>query len=152
MNYQYYSPTKNLTIPSNKKTVLVGGCFDILHFGHIRFLEKAKQCGEYLIVALEPDERITQHKNRIPTHTQTERASNLLALRSVDEVIMLPPLHGFQEYLELVQAIKPHVIAITNNDPLVSNKRKQAAAVGAQLIAVTDVIGSFSSSAIARIT
>ena len=143
MNYQYYSPTKNLTIPSNKKTVLVGGCFDILHFGHIQFLEKAKQCGEY---------RITQHKNRIPTHTQTERASNLLALRSVDEVIMLPPLHGFQEYLELVQAIKPHVIAITNNDPLVSNKRKQAAAVGAQLIAVTDVIGSFSSSAIARIT
>lgn len=148
MNYHYYSPTKNIFAPKDKKIVLVGGCFDIIHFGHIQFLQKAKETGDYLIVALEPDERITQYKHRTPTHTQAERAYNLLALRYIDDVIMLPLLNGFQDYLGLVQTIKPHVIAITNNDPQLPNKQKQADAVNAQLIIVTDVIGTFSSSAI----
>lgn len=148
MNYQHYTPGNNIITPSGKKIVLVGGCFDIIHFGHIQFLEKAKKSGDYLIVALEPDERITNYKNRTPIHTQAERAHNLSALRAVDLVILLPVLDGFQDYLELVQAIKPHVIAITHNDPLLSNKQKQADAVGAQLIIVTDVIGHFSSSLI----
>jgi len=148
MNYHYYSPTKNIFAPKDKKIVLVGGCFDIIHFGHIQFLQKAKETGDYLIVALEPDERITQYKHRTPTHTQAERAYNLLALRYIDDVIMLPLLNGFQDYLGLVQTIKPHVIAITNNDPQLPNKQKQADAVNAQLIIVTDVIGYFSSSAI----
>lgn len=154
MNYQYYTPTTTLFVSSgetgleNKRIVLVGGCFDIIHFGHIQFLEKAKQAGDYLVVALEPDDRIINHKHRTPTHTQMERAHNLLALRHVDHVIMLPLLNGFQDYLELVQTIKPHIIAITSNDPQLANKQKQAAAIGAQLVIVTDVIGNFSSSTI----
>ena len=148
MNYQHYTPGNNIATPTNKKIVLVGGCFDIIHFGHIQFLEKAKKSGDYLIVALEPDERITNYKNRIPIHTQAERAYNLLALRFVDLVVLLPVLDGFQDYLKLVHVIKPHVIAITHNDPLVSNKQKQADAIGAQLVTVTNIIGHFSSSAI----
>ncbi|SRR6266404_1035706 len=136
MNYQY------------KKIVLVGGCFDIIHFGHIQFLQKAKEAGDYLIVALEPDERIINYKKRTPIHTQQERAHNLLALRSVDQVIMLPLLNGFDDYLALVADIKPHIIAISANDPQQVNKQKQADAVGAQLVVVTDMIGTFSSSAI----
>lgn len=136
MNYQY------------KKVVLVGGCFDIIHFGHIQFLQKAKEAGDYLIVALEPDERIINHKKRTPMHTQQERAYNLSALRSVDQVIMLPLLNGFDDYLKLVKEIKPHIIAITSNDPQQVNKQKQADAIGAQLVVVTDMIGEFSSSAI----
>jgi FAD synthetase len=136
------------TMNQNKKIVLVGGCFDIIHFGHIQFLQKAKEAGNYLIVALEPDERITHYKNRSPIHTQKERAHNLLALRCVDEIIMLPLLNGFDDYLKLVQNIKPHVIAITNNDPQLANKQKQADAIGAQLVIVTDMIEDFSSSAI----
>src|SRR5437764_13976214 len=126
MNYQYYVSNKSLFLPTNKKIVLVGGCFDIIHFGHVQFLEKAKQVGDHLIIVLEPDERIVQSKHRAPTHTQEERAYNLLALRYVDDVIMLPLLNGFHDYLELVRAIKPHVIAVTNNDPQLANKQKQA--------------------------
>jgi cytidyltransferase-like protein len=132
----------------NKKIVLVGGCFDIIHFGHIQFLEKAKEQGDYLVVALEPDERIIQNKQRTPTHTQKERAYNLSALRFVDQVIMLPLLNGFDDYLALVKNIKPAIIAITENDPQMVNKQKQADAMNAQLVIVTDVIGNFSSSAI----
>lgn len=148
MKYQHYTPTKSISIPSDKKIVLVGGCFDIIHFGHVQFLEKAKQAGDYLVIALEPDERIVQSKHRSPTHTQEERAYNLLALRHVDNVIMLPLLHGFHDYLELVRTINPHVIAITNGDPQLTNKQKHADTIGAELIIVADTIGTFSSSAI----
>lgn len=136
-----------LIIPQNKQIVLVGGCFDILHFGHIQFLKKAKETGDYLIIALEPDERIFQ-KNRNPIHTQEERAENLLALESVDSVIKLPLLHGFEEYNNLVQLLKPHIIAVTAGDPQLANKQKQAKSCGAECIIVTESIGHFSSSAI----
>src|SRR5271155_5547011 len=46
----------------NQKMVLVGGCFDILHIGHITFLEEAKKQGDMLLVLLESDETITQTK------------------------------------------------------------------------------------------
>ncbi len=148
MKSVYNKDTRTLCLPTNKKIVLVGGCFDILHFGHIQFLQKAGQTGDYLVVALEPDERILHYKKRIPVHTQYERAHNLLALRFVDHVICLPQLHGFKDYLELVQSIQPHIIAITNNDVQIANKQKQADMVDAQLVVVTDLIGNFSSSAV----
>jgi FAD synthetase len=148
MNHQMYIPNQKLLLSDDKKIVLVGGCFDILHFGHFQFLEKARACGNYLIVALEPDERIVHNKKRNPTHTQLERVHNLLALKHVDHVISLPLLDGFNDYFTLVKMIKPHIIAVTNNDPQMLNKQKQAYAVEAQLAVVTEMIGAFSSSAI----
>ena len=147
MKYTYYA-TEKITLPNHKDIVLVGGCFDILHFGHIQFLHKAQQAGDYLIIALEPDERITHYKKRTPMHTQEERAHNLLALRAVDHVIALPLLQGFDDYLKLVKDVMPHVIAVTSGDPQMDNKQKQADAVGARLVVVTDRIEPFSSSAI----
>lgn len=147
MNYHSYRSEK-ITFPESKKIVLVGGCFDILHYGHIQFLEKARQAGDYLVVALEPDERIIHHKKRFSAHTQNERAHNLLALRCVDHVIALPILQGFDDYLELVKHINPHIIAITNGDPQINNKQKHADAVSAQLLIATDRIEPFSSSTI----
>ena len=44
------------------KIVLVGGCFDLLHYDHMAFLRKAKKHGKYLIVALKLDETITKYK------------------------------------------------------------------------------------------
>ncbi|HLC07464.1 MAG TPA: adenylyltransferase/cytidyltransferase family protein [Candidatus Babeliales bacterium] len=148
MNYQYYTLTHTISLPQDKRIVLVGGCFDILHFGHIQFLEKARGAGDYLIVALEPDERITQHKNRLPIHTQQKRVHNLLALRYVDHVILLPVLQGFDDYLQLVQSIKPHIIAVTSNDPQMTNKQKQADTINAQLVIVNNRIAHLSSTAI----
>jgi len=132
----------------HKKIVLVGGCFDILHFGHMQFLEKARQHGDYLVVALEPDERIITSKQRQPAHSQIERAHNLMTLKCVDQVILLPLLNGFEDYLALVQAVNPAIIAVTSNDPQIINKQKQANIIGAKLIPVTDMIGTFSSSRI----
>jgi FAD synthetase len=148
MNHHYYVPTQKIHLPEQQNIVLVGGCFDILHFGHIQFLRKAKESGDYLVVALEPDEAIINYKKRTPIHHQEQRAHNLLALRSVDQVVLLPLLQGFDDYYLLVKNINPHIIAVTKNDPQIVNKQKQADAVGAQLIIVTERIEPFSSSRI----
>lgn len=139
---------KSIVYPGHKEVVLVGGCFDILHYGHIEFLKNAKACGDYLIVALEPDESISNYKKRIPTHNQQERAEILASLHYVDHVILLPVLKGFADYNQLVANIKPQVIAITADDPQITNKQKQAKAVGAVVKIVTSRLFNFSSTKI----
>ena len=67
---RYKNIPLNKKCPIHSKIVLVGGCFDLLHYGHIEFLKNAKKQGEYLIVALEPDEAIVNYKKRQPIHNQ----------------------------------------------------------------------------------
>ncbi len=123
-----------------KKIVLVGGCFDFLHFGHISFLREAKAQGEYLVVALESDKTVRKMKGDTrPIHTQAQRRKMLESLTCVDEVISLPPMHGDRDYYELVRKIKPSVIAITQGDPHKKKKKEQADEVGATLIEIPKI-------------
>lgn len=123
-----------------KKIVLVGGCFDLLHYGHVRFLKEAKKMGNWLVVALESDENVRRMKgDGRPIHNQQQRKSMLEALSSVDEVIALPPMNKHQEYFDLVTRVHPQVIAITQGDPLESNKREQAVKTGAELIVIPKI-------------
>ena len=71
------------------KVVLANGCFDLLHVGHIRYLEGAASHGEILVVALNDDEsaRALKGKGR-PLFPEMERAEMLLALRPVDFVLI----------------------------------------------------------------
>ncbi len=123
-----------------KKLVLVGGCFDLLHYGHVRFLEEAKKLGDILIVALESDENVRRMKGEgRPIHTQKQRKEMLEALSFVDEVIALPPISMDQEYADLVKSIKPHVIAVTEGDPIVEKKKSHAEAIAAQLVIIPKI-------------
>jgi rfaE bifunctional protein nucleotidyltransferase chain/domain len=116
------------------KTVLVGGCFDILHFGHISFLAAAKKLGDYLIVLLESDENVKRYKGPTrPIHTQEQRKAMLESLRFVDMVVMLPPIEGDAQYATLVSQMHPSIIATTEGDPIIEKKRAQATACGARL-------------------
>lgn len=139
---------RKLQIIPQKRIVLVGGCFDVLHFGHIEFLKAAKAEGDYLVVALEPDDRILKYKRRKPAHTQKERAHILSVIRFVDKVVLLPVLNGFEEYLKLVKDINPNVIAITGDDPQFENKQRQAEVINGTLKIVISRLEGFSSSAI----
>jgi len=133
-------------IPYNKKVVLVGGVFDVLHYGHIGFLNAAKQQGDFLVVALESDAFVTNHKHRIPVHTQQQRAEILSHFKAVDEIILLPPMQGYKNYLRLVEMVHPQVIAITQGDPHLMDKEKQAASVGAVVTPVVVRDPEFSTS------
>ena len=143
--YKLYEP---LSFSNKKKVVLVGGCFDILHYGHINFLRNAKAAGDLLIVALEPDETIFLFKKRLPIHTQFQRATNLASIRYVDYIVLLPRLNGFIDYNQFVQDIRPDIIAVTSNDPQIQNKEIQASGVRAELKIVIDRIEGFATSKI----
>lgn len=135
-----------------KTVVLTGGCFDILHIGHIIFLEHAKAQGDILIVMLESDEQIKKYKgsNR-PFNTQDDRSRILAALSAVDYVILLSPMYDNKAYDDLVSLIKPAIIATTEGDSGIAHKKRQAAAIGANLITVTSLIKDQSTSRLAKL-
>lgn len=135
-------------LAEGKRKVLVGGCFDILHLGHIEFLSRAKETGEVLIVALESDEFIRKNKKKMPVHSQFERAKILSQLRSVDLIITLPLFPDYKSYYELVDKVMPSVIAVTEGDSQIENKKKQADTVGAEVKIVCPNLKKFASSKI----
>ena len=136
---------KELDIPLSDR-VLVGGCFDVLHVGHIRFLRAAKKKGNSLIIALENDDFIRVKKKREPIYPQSERAEILTSLSSVDTVILLPFFQSDKEYMSLVKMICPAVIAVTHDDPYLIHKKKQADQVRGKVIIVIDRIYARSTS------
>ena len=136
---------------SNKRIVLAGGCFDILHIGHLTFLGEAKKHGDVLVVLLESDETITKAKGpKRPINIQQDRAQLLGALSLVDFVILLTPQMDNQAYDNLVIAIKPAIIATTQGDTNRHHKERQAALVDAEVIDVTGFVTDKSTSQIIK--
>lgn len=115
------------TVFQKKTKVLVTGCFDLLHQEHHRFLEKAKNSGDWLIVGLESDQRVKSLKGESrPLHSQVLRAQALASLPSVDLVFILPQDFGQpQSRQNLLQLIQPRILAISQNDPLKNQKEKE---------------------------
>ena len=137
---------------SYKQRVLVGGCFDIIHLGHVTFLQKARAQGDVCIVAIESDAFIREVKAREPFHTQDQRADVLAALRFVDLVVTIPHFSQdvrTQGYATLVNKVQPHIIAVTESDAMIDKKRDHAERVGARVEVVTKVLHALSSSTIA---
>jgi rfaE bifunctional protein nucleotidyltransferase chain/domain len=72
-----------------KKVVLANGCFDILHVGHLRYLQAARELGEVLVVAINSDESTRRIKDpRRPILSENERVALVSALRCVDHVVL----------------------------------------------------------------
>ena len=90
-----------------KNIVFTNGCFDILHKGHVAYLQAAKSLGDILIVGMNTDASVQRLKGQDrPVNSLEDRAFVLSALRSVDYVI------AFDEDtpLSLIQAIMPDVL------------------------------------------
>lgn len=128
-----------------KKLVLAGGCFDILHKGHVQFLQKAKAAGDYLFLLLESDQAIKEEKgeNR-PCNSQQKRAEQLLAHTDTDLVILLPYPFKDQDYDSLVTKLKPAIIATTLSDPYKYHKDRQASLIGARVLEVIQRLPEYS--------
>ena len=134
-----------------EKIVLVGGCFDILHIGHIKFLEMVKNLGGKLFVLLESDEKVRLLKgNHRPIFKQKDRAEALSSLRNVDVVINLDYLSGDEKYQQIVKEIKPDIIAVTENDLQIAKKKIQAESCNG-VLKIIPYVKSLSSSILAEI-
>jgi D-beta-D-heptose 7-phosphate kinase/D-beta-D-heptose 1-phosphate adenosyltransferase len=91
--------------------VVVNGTFDIIHPGHLALLNYAKSLGDFLIVAIDSDSRVSELKGpQRPINNQTERKLLLENLRAVDEVVV------FNSSDELVDIVKQCAIMVKGSD------------------------------------
>ncbi|MGN6505122.1 MAG: adenylyltransferase/cytidyltransferase family protein [Tepidisphaeraceae bacterium] len=113
---------------SRSPRVMVSGCFDLLHSGHVAFLEEAAEQGE-LHVCIGSDQTVLQLKGRPPINSQEERLYLIQALRCVKEAYVSSG-SGLLDFLPELEAIKPDVFFVNadGDSPL---KREAIAARGA---------------------
>jgi len=132
---------------SGQKIVVSGGCFDILHEGHLQYLKNSKKHGNALFVLLESDENIKKLKGqKRPVHNQEDRAKILAGVEFVDFIILLPKVIDSDIYDKLLFAIKPSVLATTKGDPNRFHKERQAKLVGGKVVDVINLIPDQSTS------
>jgi len=90
-----------------KKIVFTNGCFDLLHVGHVKYLQKARQFGDMLIVGLNSDDSVRRLKGESrPLIDQAERAHILAALDCVDYVVIFDE----DTPIRLIETLKPMVL------------------------------------------
>ena len=93
---------------TGEKIILTNGCFDVLHVGHIRYLQGAKALGGKVVVAVNSDASVRELKgNGRPRIPQSERAEILAALEPVDAVLIFDSL----DVRELIRLLRPDVHA-----------------------------------------
>ncbi len=110
-NQKIYQRSELASVLQKAKTdgdvvVTTNGCFDVLHLGHLRYLQAARQLGDLLVVAVNSDSSVRQLKgeNR-PLVPQAERAEMLAGLECVDYVVIFPELTP----IDLLAELKPNI-------------------------------------------
>lgn len=91
---------------SGKKVVFTNGCFDILHVGHLRYMNEAKKQGDFLVVGVNSDASVKRLKGESrPINNEIDRAEMLSGLKAVDITVI------FEEDtpMELIDALKPSI-------------------------------------------
>ena len=107
LNLEELTKTVSLAKSVGKTVVFTNGCFDLIHGGHIEFLQKAREKGDLLIVGLNSDESVKSIKgNDRPIKTQKERANIISALKSVDYITI------FNETTpeEIIRQVRPDIL------------------------------------------
>jgi D-glycero-beta-D-manno-heptose 1-phosphate adenylyltransferase len=131
---------------NGRRVVFTNGCFDILHPGHIKTLEHARELGDVLIVGINSDASVGQLKPGRPLIPQDERAEILAALACVDAVVI------FDEPTprEIVAALLPDVLV--KGGDWADNKiigREEVEAAGGRVVSVP-VLPGYSTTEILR--
>lgn len=134
-----------------KKLVATNGCFDILHAGHVTYLEAARQQGDALLVGLNSDGSVRQLKGEgRPVNEETDRAAVLAALQAVDAVCIFPELRATR-FLALAQ---PDIYVKGGDftlDQLPQEEREVVEKSGGKIITVGFVPGKSTTALLERI-
>lgn len=106
INREHIAEFVNTLHKSNKTVVTTNGCFDILHVGHVRYLQKTKSFADYSIVLLNSDKSVKSIKGPSrPINNENDRAEILCALSCVDYVVLFDE----DSPAALLDEIKPDV-------------------------------------------
>ena len=133
--------------------VVVTGVFDLLHVGHLRFLQAARELGSRLVVGVESDKRVHRWKGPDrPIQTQEDRCELLSALRVVDDVFLIEGERVEPDYyVELLRPLHARYLAVTADDPFLEAKRAAMATVGVEMCVVIPRIENYSTSHLVKL-
>jgi len=133
-----------------KKLVLTNGCFDLLHTGHVRYLEQARKLGDALLVAINSDQSVRELKGpERPLNGESDRAEVLAALRCVDHVSVFEN----KRVTEVIRQLRPTVYAKGGDytlETLDPQERAVLDEVGAEIKLLSLVPGKSTSSLLKR--
>jgi rfaE bifunctional protein nucleotidyltransferase chain/domain len=137
---------------AGKVLVATNGCFDILHLGHVTYLEAARNLGDVLLVGVNADAVVRQLKGPgRPVNTEQDRAVVLAALQSVSGVYIFPEFDA-QQFLRMVQ---PDIYAKGGDytiDTINQEERRLVESRGGKVAVIGGVPGKSTTGLIAKIT
>jgi D-glycero-beta-D-manno-heptose 1-phosphate adenylyltransferase len=137
---------------NGKKLVVTNGCFDILHLGHVTYLESARNRGEALLVGINSDEATRQLKGPgRPVNPETDRAAVLAALQSVDGVCIFTD----QTATKFLAAAQPDIYVKGGDytlDTLNQDERRAVESAGGKIVLVPFVPGKSTTALIEKIS
>jgi len=91
-----------------KRLVMTNGCFDLLHTGHVRYLQQARELGDALLVAVNSDQSVRELKGpERPLNSERDRAEVLAALRCIDHVSIFEG----KRVTEVIRRLRPAIYA-----------------------------------------
>jgi len=135
---------------AGKRLVFTNGCFDLLHVGHVRYLQAARALGDALLVAVNGDESVRALKGPArPINSEEDRAEVLGALACVDYLTIFHT----ERVTELVRVIRPQVYAKGGDysvESLDAGERGALEAVGAEIRILPLVPGKSTTSIIEK--
>ena len=116
------------------KKVFISGCYDILHGGHVQFFEEARALGDHLTVSFASSEVLWIHKHRKPSIPDDHKKAMLESMRMVDNVVVGVGHEEGIDFRDAFLALKPDILAVTEDDKYGDLKRALCAEVGAEYV------------------
>jgi len=98
--------------------IFCGGCFDLLHIGHTRYLEKCRQLGDILVVATSSDNRVKERKGKgRPIIPERDRAEMLHSLSCVSYALVAPEMNSAHvpPTIQIIHSLKPDIFASSDD-------------------------------------
>ena len=134
----------------DRKLVLTNGCFDLLHVGHVRYLQAARWLGDALVVAINGDDSVRALKGEgRPLNRAEDRAEVIAALECVDYVVVFPEIRATR----LIEKVRPSIYVKGGDysrDSLHSEERAALERIGAEIRILPFAQGYSTSQLIAR--
>lgn len=132
-----------------ERLVFTNGCFDILHVGHVRYLQAARAAGDALVVAINSDASVRELKgDGRPIVNERERAEMLAALSAVDYVTIFDDLSPRRLIAELLPDV---LVKGGDYSPAEIHGREEVEAAGGRVLSLPFVEGASTSNIIERI-
>jgi rfaE bifunctional protein nucleotidyltransferase chain/domain len=136
---------------AGKKLVVTNGCFDLLHRGHVTYLEAAHNLGDALLVGLNSDDSVRELKGPgRPLNSEDDRAAVIAALQSVDAVCVF----GDREALRLLSVAQPDIYAKGGDytiDTINQDERRLVEQMGGKVVVIGGVPGKSTSALLEKL-